>query len=305
MTAEQYPCPDPAPAGHLRFGQSPQCRPSEHTVMFLGTGAADWPNPAATLGFDGSSRACSSLLAGRGVLIDPGPHVLTALRRANYPFNAINTILLTHTHSDHCDSETIEQLANCSDRTERLRFYGHLSALARLERLDSLDYRHMTVGQTLCDDGVEILALEAHHGTVDPTEVPMHYVLRYGGVSVLYATDGAWLLKSTWDHLCAFTKSAGKPLDIVIMDATIGDGFDGDPRIFEHNNLNMVRIMASAMRNMNVVGPNTPILLTHLARTLHPDHKTLQKALLEQGDHLIAACDGMIISATSEVSNGK
>ena len=41
---------------------------------------------------------------------------------------------------------------------------------------------------------------------------------------------------------------AQAPFDALVIDATIGDGHDGDYRVFEHNSLPMVRMMVESLR---------------------------------------------------------
>ena len=104
--------------------------------------------------------------------------------------------------------------------------------------------------------------------------------------SLLYATDGSWLLTSTWRYL------QKKRLDAVIWDATIGEEA-GDYRVFEHNDLAMIRHMNQTLKNRKIIGSDTKILLTHMARTLHPTHNQLEERLLPEG--LIPAYDGMSV----------
>ena len=62
-----------------------------------------------------------------------------------------------------------------------------------------------------------------------------------------------------------------------MFDATIGDGHDGDYRIFEHNSMPMLRIMVSTLRNTGILRPDAPVFMTHLARTLHKNQAEVEK----------------------------
>jgi hypothetical protein len=67
----------------------------------------------------------------------------------------------------------------------------------------------------------------------------------------------------------------------------------GDYRICEHNDLTMIRHMNQTLKNRKIVKPDAKIMLTHMARTLHPSHNQLEKKLLPES--LIPAYDGMYV----------
>ena len=103
----------------------------------------------------------------------------------------------------------------------------------------------------------------------------------------LYATDAGWLLNRTWIYL------RKKRLDSIIWDATMGE-VTGDPRIFGHNDLFMIRHMNATLASQKVLKPDAKIILTHLAQKLHPAHEQLESRLLPEG--LIPAYDGMSVA---------
>ncbi len=90
----------------------------------------------------------------------------------------------------------------------------------------------------------QVEALLANHLVEDTSEDPLHYLFTSDSVQWLYATDGAWLPTTTWRRLM------DTRLDAVVWDATIGGmpQFEGDYRIFEHNSLDMVRLMLKTLR---------------------------------------------------------
>jgi len=91
----------------------------------------------------------------------------------------------------------------------------------------------------------------------------MIYLIEGATRSVLYATDGSWLLANTWNTL------RKKRLDAIIWDATCGEGA-GDPRIFSHNDMSMIRHMNHSLVKGKVLKPDAKIILTHIARKLQP-----------------------------------
>lgn len=98
---------------------------------------------------------------------------------------------------------------------------------------------------------------------------------------MFYGLDGAWLL---YDEIQAIKKFMP---DFAVFDATIGD-IDGDYRIFEHNNLNMVLEMKKSLENY--IGR---FCISHMARTLHTDHETLSEKMKKH--NIITAYDGLEI----------
>jgi hypothetical protein len=55
----------------------------------------------------------------------------------------------------------------------------------------------------------------------------------------------------------------------------------------------MIRHMNHTLKNKKVIKPDAKIILTHIARKLHPSHEELEKKLLPEG--LIPAYDGMSV----------
>ena len=78
-------------------------------------------------------------------------------------------------------------------------------------------------------------------------EVSLYYLFSNESVCWLYATDGSWILNQTWKILKEHM------LDCWVVDCTIGDGYEGDGRIFEHNSLPMIRIMAETLFKQGVL----------------------------------------------------
>ena len=69
--------------------------PSRTRMVFLGTGDA----------FGSGGRRTVSILAEigtQGILLDCGPHILSALKQSGRSSNDIDIVLITHFHGDHC-----------------------------------------------------------------------------------------------------------------------------------------------------------------------------------------------------------
>ena len=202
-------------------------------ITFLGTGAADWKyeRHKDTEGY----RRNSALLVNDELLIDPGPLVPNALQVFGKDAERIKYIINTHRHGDHYDPETVAYMKNA-------------------------ELYDMSAGEERTLGGYTVSALRANHSTCSEA---VHFIISDGSVSMFYGLDGAWLM---YDEVAAIKK---KGVDIAVLDATIGD-VEGDYRIFEHNNLNMVtEIKASLDKHVK------RWVISHMARTLHTSHEEL------------------------------
>ena len=259
-------------------------------LLFLGTGAADWSRryPPAERQLDrGEVRGMSSILVNGHILIDCGPTVLDAMRRYEVNPADIAELLITHSHADHFHPESILAIADARDvGLGALRVWAHPEVLKRLPESERIEKCPVVIGKVFQAQGLDITGLKSNHHVENSKETCLLYLIEDATIRALYATDTAWLLKSTWLHL------QGKPLDALIWDTTIGEK-KGDYRIFEHNDLTMIRHMNHTLKNAKIIKPETKIILTHMARTLHPSHDKLEAKLLPEG--LIPAYDGMSV----------
>jgi phosphoribosyl 1,2-cyclic phosphate phosphodiesterase len=257
-------------------------------ILFLGTGAADWPAPNYPATIDtpsGTSRGFASVLIDAHILIDCGATVPDALHHFGADVNAITDILLTHTHADHWNINALQQLLAQRTSTNPINLRAHPSALSLLPQILGVNECPVVVGQTVSLPKMKITVLEANHD-VGP-ETALHFLLEKPAASVLYATDGAWFLKNTWEQL------RSRVLDAVIWDAACGET-RGDWRIFEHNNVDMIKIMRQTLVKQGVLASDARIFLTHMSRGLCAPHDAMTQKLAPQG--LTPAYDGLEIT---------
>jgi ribonuclease BN (tRNA processing enzyme) len=284
-----------AAEGKPREGINAASSPTETKLelLFLGTGAANWPKsypPLSQKLSRGQTRGTSSMLINGRILIDCGYTVLDVMKRYDVNPAAITDILLTHTHADHLHEASILKIANSRDADlGPLKFWGDPEALKKVPDSDRIEKRPVVIGQTFSIDGLGITGLESNHHVADSKEQCMIYLIEGATRSVLYATDGSWLLANTWNTL------RKKRLDAIIWDATCGEGA-GDPRIFSHNDMSMIRHMNHSLVKGKVLKPDAKIILTHIARKLQPPHAEMEQTLLPEG--LIPAYDGMSVVLT-------
>lgn len=226
-------------------------------IRFLGTGAADWEGPDER----GEYRRLTSTLIDDTLLID-----FTSSAQDMLPEYAdVKHILITHSHLDHFDPEAIARLAPAV-------LYAHESWAGEIA-IPGIEVRPVTIGQWTQAGEYEILAMPSNHSTGRQYEQTVHYVLRRSGLSFLYATDGAWFLNRELKLM------QGMHLDGMAIDATIGDGHEGDFRVFEHNSLPMIRIMTDTMKKTGLLKEEAPVFLTHMARTLHGTQKEVERSV--------------------------
>ena len=173
-------------------------------ILFLGTGASDWPMEKPRIG---DHRRYSSVLINGELLIDPGPCAPDALKEYKVDIRKIRYVIVTHRHSDHFSEETL-----------------------RLLTASGAKFVEFAAGETKKIGRYTVRATEANHPTCNPT---VHFLIDDGEKRIFYGLDGAWLLYS---EVAAIKE---KHVDLAVFDATIGNK-KGDYRIFEHNNLKMI-----------------------------------------------------------------
>ncbi len=224
-------------------------------LLFLGTGAADWPFDLTQNAGRDEFRRLSSALVDDTLLIDPGPHVFDAMAAFGKDPAAVKYIINTHSHRDHFSPETVERFAALGAKFVRL-----------------------TAGETMPLGDYTVSAYTANHGTCADA---VHFLITDGDRTLFYGLDSAWLL---YEEVQAIIKA--KP-QLAVLDATVGF-IDGDYRVFEHNNLLMVLEMQKTL------APHVErFCISHMARTLHTDHKTLCEQMAPYG--VIVACDGLTV----------
>lgn len=222
-------------------------------ILFLGTGADDWVLYKGEKGEE--YRRYSSILIDDELLIDPGPSVLEAAEKFACDLSKVRYVIKTHSHRDHFHQKTLDTLVQ-----------------------NGAEFISLVDGDTRKVGPYVIEAVEANH---DMTVDTVHFLIDDGTNRMFYGLDGAWLLKKEVEAI------RRKPVDLAILDGTIGD-VSADFRIFVHNNLNMVEEMKRALEPFV-----NQFVITHMAYTLHTDHNTLVERMKPSG--IDVAFDGCII----------
>ena len=219
-------------------------------IFFLGTGAADWVLKEEQ---EGEFRRYSSALIDDNLLIDPGPQVLEAMVEYSKSCEDIKYIINTHRHKDHYDEDTLTAI--------------------KAKGAEFIDFK---AGEVRKLGDYTVSAYAANHGT--STEA-VHFIIEKDGKKIFYGLDSAWLL---YEEVKAIKE---KHIDFAVLDGTIGNQ-EGDYRIFEHNNLRMVREMKLTL-DLFV----DRFAISHMAYTLHEPHEVLAKEMAQY--NIEVAFDGL------------
>lgn len=250
---------------------------------FLGTCAYDYSPLLKTIyadKLDKDARRSSAALIDDHILIDCGDHTLDSLRIKKANCNQIDTVLLTHLHSDHYKPESLRELAE--KREERITVYVCQTAVERVKKeLEGANVKVCGVqhGQkTEIEENMFITALPANH-----TEHAVHYLIESEEKSIYYALDGAWMMYD------AFYALRDKDLDLLVLDCTVGD-YEGDYRVAEHNSIPMIRLMLASFEKFNICN-NGKVFISHIAPSLHKSHAETEELLKKNGVQV--AYDGL------------
>lgn len=260
------------------------------SILFLGTGAADWnskdyPSNRENLN-SGMFRGQSSVLLNNSVLIDCGATVPDALEMFGINVDHITDILVTHSHSDHFNIESLKKLQLKRSRQAKINLWVHdgmSSFFKTLEEDTGCQVKTITCFKNFLINDLEVIPVEANHFCAHTGEQCLHYILKSGDKTLMYALDGGWFTTKTWNTLKKMK------INSIIWDATWGS--DDYYCLFSHNSVPMIRIMKMQLFKENVLNVDSKIILSHLGRNFHPKHEIVKRnAASEQ---LIVAFDGM------------
>ncbi len=262
----------------------------EMSILFLGTGAADWdqkhyPNDKNKL-LSGMHRGLSSMLINNSVLIDCGPTVPKALDMFEVNVDNITDILITHSHGDHFNVEAINEIQNKRLIDDKIKLWVHKgvsSHFTTLAKDTGCEVNTISSFDDFSINGLDVTAVEANHDREGTGEQCLQYILKSKDKVLFYALDGGWITTKTWNVL------KGLKIDAIVWDATWGD--EDYFCLFSHNNMPMIRLMIKPFIKEDVFNVDSKIFLSHLGRNYHPAHKIFEKSAASEG--MIAAYDGL------------
>ena len=221
-------------------------------LHFLGTGAADWH-----LADENSAeyRFFSSALIDGVLLIDSGPDVFKSAEKYSINLSNVKYVIRTHSHSDHFCEETLNKLLD-----------------------NGAEFIEFRENEVKCLGEYKVSAYKANHGTCEDS---VHFIIEKDSKRIFYGLDSCWLL---YDEVAAIKQNG---VDLAVLDATIGN-VKGDYRVFEHNNLSMIKIMKDSLQEYV-----KKFVISHMAYTLHEQHSLLAEEMLKDG--IETAFDNLVI----------
>ena len=264
-------------------------------VRFFGTGAADWKGKDER----GEHRRLSSILMDDRIFIDLTAENLEMIPASAHP----DTIFYTHSHSDHYHPATalragIKRIYLSQSWYDIAK--GDFQRAAKELQVAMPEIIPVYVGQKVTLGDIEITPLPASHATGYMFEQTLLYLVEKQGVRLIYATDtgGIPAVAARLAGIDAHD-AAGKPITALIMEATMGIGYDDDFRSYTHTSVagveRVVRVLEKTKRYTPADGQ--AVYLTHMARTLHGTQAELDRDLPHP---LRAARDGEEVIFTTK-----
>ncbi len=253
-------------------------------LLFLGTGAADWTPEDKALGKE--FRRNSAALLDRKVMLDCGSYVFDFLEDSEDKtlYDGVTDIFITHNHKDHVDAEAVRNLADAHP----VRVGCDKAVMDKIGKHKNITYIQLKpFCAVTCGDYRVMPVLANHDNVADGENFSFHYIITTpDGKKLLYATDGAWFLRPSWQEM------KQHKFDLAVLDCTVGDFHDW--RVFEHNTIPMLREMVQEMNHVEMMADGGKIYATHLAKTLHEPHEQTEEILKEFG--METAFDGLNVS---------
>lgn len=251
--------------------------PAGLRIRFLGTGASDWKG----LDERGEWRRWSSILVDNAVLVDFTAQSVDQLPAGVRP----EAIFYTHSHRDHYDPAEALKLG-----VKRAYVHESWAEGARKEFAAAAGelgvavpaVRGLAFGETVEERGVRFTCVPANHGTSRTGERAGMFLIEKGEERLLYATDTGGIMAEAARivGIDAHVRD-GKPITALVMEATMGVGYEDDFRIYTHSSVDtvarIVRVLTATGRYLPP--PGRKVYLTHLARTLHGTHAEVAAAV--------------------------
>lgn len=231
-------------------------------ILFMGTGAADYD--IEKRGECDMFRRNSTALVNDDLMIDASEHVGDFVNEFGTDLSKVKNILITHSHSDHYSPETIDALAEhgvCVWAEQGTAEYG-LSEIKKAEVKILPLFEEVSVGR------YTVMALPSNHTVGDRRQMPVCYVISDGEKRIFWGCDGSWLPTDTWNTIRKYK------FDVMVFDGTFGD-IGGDVRVFEHNDLPLLRGISMAIKGQKLLNDGGKMYISHMSLYSQLSHDEL------------------------------
>lgn len=239
-------------------------------------------------------RTRSQALIDDRLLIDFNADTYLHVLRYNVDLPHIRSVLITHSHSDHCypaDFGMRRPGFAITDGTcpEVLTVYGSEAVGRKMEDAvkgagGAVAFRKVEPYETFDVEGYTVTALPARH---DPNAGPLFYVISDGTSAMLYGHDTGYYFDEVW----AYFKEKKLHLDLVSMDCTEANriiGYDA------HANVERDALIRTRLLEDGVADDKTVFVMNHFSHNGGDvSYDTFLPIAAENG--CIVSYDGMIL----------
>lgn len=262
-------------------------------LRYLGTGPAQgFPSPFCTCGACQEARTSqgkniklrSSAIINDWLYIDLSPDTFAQMNR--YGLGPMTTVLITHSHPDHLDMNTL--FVRCQEgwnlNTPPLAVFASVDVIALIEREFSAECRkgrlelfELCPGTRYLINGISVYPIRANH---IPDETCLIFALQDATGCILYGNDTGYL----GDGIL----SGGFEYDVVSLDCSNGilpsDG---------HMGISDVRKTVAILAQKGRIHSGTRIVLTHFSHASQMTHDEFQRLVTPDG--YLLAYDGLCL----------
>lgn len=275
-------------------------------LQYLGTAAAEgWPalfcecpacKKAEALGGKNIRMRAGAFVNDR-LLIDVPPDLYAAKLRFHLDLSPVRHIVITHSHMDHFNRETLgmftEPFAHMARRgplhlygsafTEKMwREYCALSLLKEAKIDAETTFHVIKPYESFAAEGVAFTALPATHGCPES----LIYIMEQGSCKFLYGNDTGLWGEDVW----AFLQKSGAPFTHVSLDGTLGpvpSAYTG------HMTFSGNAAVRERMLKTGIADKDTTFITTHFSHNGGLAHEEIEALMNPQG--FLVAYDGMIV----------